>query len=267
MAALLHFFSVLQERKELISALARREILDRYAGQVLGALWAVANPLLLMGVYVFAFSTLFQSRMNPEGSTLEYTAYILAALVPWVAMTEVVGRAPTAVTSSANLVRQIVFPNELLPLKITFGAMPTLVLGLVVALLVSTITGHVSLAGCAMLPLAFGCYVFMSTGFAYLLAALGVFVRDVKDVTAVLLAMGLFLHPIIYAPDVAPSFLQVAFYFSPISYVLWAFRDAVFYGGITNPWIWVGAIILSLGIFGIGFRVYSVLQPSFGNAL
>jgi lipopolysaccharide transport system permease protein len=267
MYAVFNFISMLRQRKELVSALARRDILDRYAGQALGAFWAISNPLLLMGVYVFAFSVLFQGRLSAEGTALEYTAYILAALVPWIAMAEVIGRAPTAVTSNTNLVKQIVFPTELLPLKIMLGAMPTLVLGLGVALLVSSLTGHASLVGWAMLPVALCCYLLMSTGFAYLLAALGVFVRDIKDVVAVMLSMGFFLHPILYGPGVPPRVLEFAFYFSPISYVLWAFRDALFYGGVTNPWIWIGAVIFSLALFATGFRVYCMLQPSFGNAL
>lgn len=258
---------MLRQRKELALALARRDILDRYAGQFLGGLWAIANPLLLMAVYVFAFTVLFQGRLSSEGSTLEYTAYVLAGLVPWVAMTEVIGRAPAAVTSNANLVRQIVFPNELLPLKIAFGALPTLVLGLAVALFVCALSGHASVLGWALLPIPVLCHVLMSTGFAYLLAAFGVFVRDIKDVVAVMLSIGLFLHPIIYAPGVGPKALQLLFYFSPISYVLWIFRDAAFYGGVTDPWVWIAAVLLSVGIFATGFRVYTILQPSFGNAL
>ena len=266
-AALVHFFLMLRQRKELVLALARRDILDRYAGKVLGGLWAIANPLLLMAVYVFAFTVLFRGRVGAEGSALEYTAYILVALVPWVAMTEVIGRAPEAVTSNANLVRQIVFPNELLPLKIAFGALPTLVLGLAVALLVCALTGHASFKGWALLPIPIICYFLMSTGFAYLLAAFGVFVRDIKEIVTVMLSMGLFLHPILYPPGVAPEALHLLFYFSPISYVLWILRDAAFYGGVTEPWVWIGAFLLSVGIFAVGFRVYTILQPSFGNAL
>jgi lipopolysaccharide transport system permease protein len=264
--ALVHFFLMLRQRKDLVLALARRDILDRYAGQVFGGIWAVANPLILMSVYVFAFTVLFKGRVGAEGSALEYTAYILVGLVPWVAMTEVIGRAPEAVTSNANLVRQIVFPNELLPLKIAFGALPTLVLGLAVSLVVCGLTGHASL-GWALLPIPIICYFLMSTGFAYLLAAFGVFVRDMKEIVAVMLSMGLFLHPILYPPGVAPKALQLLFYFSPISYVLWIFRDAAFYGGVTEPWVWIAAVLLSLGIFALGFRVYTILQPSFGNAL
>jgi lipopolysaccharide transport system permease protein len=265
--ALIHFVLMLRQRKELVLALARRDILDRYAGQVLGGLWAIANPLLLMAVYVFAFTVLFKGRVGAEGSALEYTAYILVSLVPWVAMSEVIGRAPEAVTSNANLVRQIVFPNELLPLKITFGALPTLVLGLAVALVVCGVTGHASLKGWALLPIPIICYLLMATGFAYLLAAFGVFVRDIKEIVGVTLSMGLFLHPILYPPGLAPQALQLLFYFSPISYLLWIFRDAAFYGGVTDPWVWIVAVLLSLAIFAIGFRVYTILQPSFGNAL
>src|SRR5919205_2437300 len=186
--------------RELVREMTRRDILDRYAGQVLGGVWAVANPLLVMGVYVFAFTVLFQGRLSAGGSGLEYTAHVLAALAPWVALTEVLGRAPAAVLGNANLVKQIVFPSQVLPIKVALGALPTLGIGLSVTLLVASLSGHAHPLGWLLLPIPIAAQLLMSTGLAFLLAALGVFVRDIKDVVGVLLSIGLFLHPVLYAP-------------------------------------------------------------------
>jgi lipopolysaccharide transport system permease protein len=89
----------------------------------------------------------------------------------------------------------------------------------------------------------------------------------VKDVVSIVLAMGLFLHPILYAPGAAPHFLELAFYASPLSYLIWCYRDAVFYGEVTRPWAWTLMPLLSIALFAVGYRVFRMLRPTFGNVL
>src|SRR5689334_7475766 len=104
-AAVGHFTILVGRRSELVIEMVRREIVDRYTGQMLGSLWAIGLPLLLMGVYVFAFLVLFRGRMADNGSALDYAIYMLAGLGPWIAVQEALGRAPTAVSGNANLVK------------------------------------------------------------------------------------------------------------------------------------------------------------------
>jgi lipopolysaccharide transport system permease protein len=266
-AALREFAALTKERRVLLYEMSRRDVLDRYAGQALGAGWVIAAPLLQMAVYVFAFTVLFSSRLSVQGSKAEYVAFILAGLVPWIAISEVLGRAPTIVTASAGLVKQVVFPNEVLPLKVTLGALPTLTVSLAVVLVVALIGGQSHPLGWLLLPIPILCLGLMAAGFAYFLAPVGVFLKDTKDIVSVLLSIGFFLHPIIYAPGVAPPELEFAFHLSPISYVIWCFRDTLFYGGIEHPYLWVVAVLLSCGIFSVGYRVYRMLRPLFGNVL
>ena len=261
------FGMLIWRQKTLVWEMTRRDILERYAGQVLGGVWALLNPLLIMFVYVFAFTVIFNTRLSVEDSTLSYAAYILAGLAPWIAMTEVLGRASTAVTGNASLVKQIVFPTEILPIKVALGATPTLIVGLVVVLMICILSGHGHPLGLLLLPIPVFCQLLMSLGFAFLLSAVGVFLRDIKDVVGVLLTVSFFLLPIIYAPGVAPRALEFAFYLSPVSYLLWCYRDVILYGGVTTPAIWLAMIVLSSVIFTFGYRIFRMLQPSFGNAL
>src|SRR5262245_12556733 len=121
----------------LIVHMTMRELRDRYVGQMLGALWAVGAPLLAMAAYVFAFTFIFRQRLGIEDTGYGYTAFVLAGLVPWLAMTDVVSRAPVAVSGSANLVKQIVFPAEVLPLKVSLASLPQLLVGLAVVVAVA----------------------------------------------------------------------------------------------------------------------------------
>ena len=122
--ALCHFSSLIRRHHELVWEMTRREILDRYTGQVLGSLWAIGLPLLTMGIYVFAFLVLFQGRLPGSTTSLGYAVFVLAGLAPWMAVQEALGRGTTAVSSNANLVKQIVFPNEASALGVARG-LPT----------------------------------------------------------------------------------------------------------------------------------------------
>ncbi len=265
--ALRHFLSLIRRHRELVWEMTRREILDRYTGQVLGSLWAIGLPLLTMGIYIFAFLVLFRGRLPGSSSSFGYAVYVLAGLAPWLAVQEALGRGPTAISQNANLVKQIVFPNEVLPLRVALGVLPTLAVGIVVVGILAPFGG---LGGWLTIPLllvAVACHITMTTGLVYCLAGVGVFIRDVRDVVTVILSIGIFLQPIFYAPGVAPRALQVVFHLSPISYLIWCYRDALVYGEITHPIAWLVAPIISALLFLIGYRLYRTLQPAFGNAL
>jgi lipopolysaccharide transport system permease protein len=265
--ALAHFLSLVRRHRELLWEMTKREILERYTGQMLGSLWAFGLPLLTMGIYVFAFLVLFRGRLPGSGGSLAYAIFVLAGLAPWIAVQEALGRGPTAILGNANLVKQIVFPNEVLPLRVALGVLPTLAIGVAVVGLLAPIGGFGGWFTVPLLMVAVTCHIVMISGLVYALAGIGVFVRDVRDVVAVLLSIGLFLQPIFYAPGVAPRVLELVFYLSPISYLIWCYRDALVYGEITHPVVWLATPMLSLVLFLAGYRLYRSLQPAFGNAL
>ena len=120
------------------------------------------------------------------------------------------------------------FPSELLPLRGALAALPTMGIGLMVIIPVAIASGQWSPLGLfVLLPLCLIFFVIFTAGLAFWLSALGVFVRDIKDVVAFLMSIGLFLHPILYPPGVAPAWLEAAFAASPVSHMIWCFRDAL----------------------------------------
>ena len=268
LAALAEASTFVRRYRLLIAEMTRREITDRYAGQVLGAAWAIGGPLLTMAVYVFAFTVLFRGRLGPSDNGLRYTAYVLAAMVPWLALQDVLNRSTVCVSGSASLVKQIVFPTEVLPLKVVLATIPALVVGLAVAGVIAIAAGATSLFGAlVLLPMAVALLLLMCAGFAYVLAAVGVFLRDIKDIMGVLLMIGFFIHPIIYPPDRVPGWLGRIFAISPFTHVIGCFRDALVDGTVTRPWSWLISLVSALLLTVIGWRVFRMLRPSFGNAL
>lgn len=260
--------NVVIQHRELIYEMTLRELKDRYAGNALGALWAFASPLLILGANLFAFVFIFRMRLGSGDTGLGYTTYVMAALGPWIAIQDALGRAPAAIWGSANLVKQIVFPNEILPLKVTLASLPSLAVGLGIAVMLTFANGTASLFGLiVLLPLAVLAFLFVIAGLVYLLAAIGVFIRDLKDVMAVLLSIGMFVHPVFYVPGMVPRWLEIAFNISPLTPLIACFRDALIHGTMTGPWHWLGAGVLALLLFSFGWRVYRMLKPTFGNVL
>lgn len=251
----------------LVLHMTSRELRDRYAGQMLGIAWSIGTPLLAMATYVFAFTFIFRQRLGVDDSGNGYTAYVLAGLVPWLAMADVLSRAPGSVSANASLVKQIVFPSEVLPLRVALASIPQLLVGLVVVLLIAGLAGRLHAHALVLLPAALMIYVLTTAGLAYVLAAIGVFIKDVREVVTFVTSIGLFLHPVLYTPASTPAWLLPLFYLSPASHLVWCFRDALIEDTIVHPWSWLVASVFAILIFATGWRFFRMLQPSFGNAL
>lgn len=266
--ALAELVGMLRRHPALIREMTVRELRDRYSGNALGLAWAVGAPLAVFAANVLAFLFIFRVRMSPADSGGDYAVFVLSGMAAWVAIGEVLSRAPSAVVQSGNLVKQIVFPSEILPLKMVLAGLPTLAVCSGVVVLLSLYTGHGTIFGLfVLLPICVVYFLVMMTGLTYMLAGIGVFLRDVKDVVGLLLSIGLFLHPILYPPLSVPLWLERGFYFSPFSYLIWCFRDALFEGTITRPFAWIICPILGIGFLILGWRVFRTLRPTFGNAL
>jgi lipopolysaccharide transport system permease protein len=104
-------------------------------------------------------------------------------------------------------------------------------------------------------------------GLAYLLSAIGVYFRDLKDFAQLFATAGVYLIPAFYMPDWVPSLVQPLLYLNPFSYPIWCFQDVLYFGGFQHPWAWVATTLLSVTLFAVGYRVFRQLKPGFGTVL
>lgn len=259
---------LLARNRDLMLEMTRREISDQYAGQMLGTLWAVGHPLFLMALYVFVFAVVFDVRLpDTLELPLDYTVYILSGLIPWLGFQQGMARACTAFTSQANLVKQIVFPIEILPVRT--------VLASVITQLVATAALIVYVAGTArflpatylLLPVLLIVQILAMCGISFVFATVGVFLRDLKDLVQMFLAAGIYLMPVVYLPDWVPPLLRPLLYVNPFSYMVWCYQDALYFGRIAHPWAWGAFLAGSVFVFVAGYRLFRRLRPYFGNLL
>jgi lipopolysaccharide transport system permease protein len=262
------FYRLWVQRYRLILLLAYREVADRFAGSVFGAFWALAHPLLLMGVYVVAYNTFLQIRFTtPIVPGLDYTAFFIAGYLPWMSVQAGLVTGCGSVLQNQNLVKQVVFPVEVLPLRSVLASLVPQLIGtafLIVYLLVAT--GGLP-ATLALMPLLLFVQILGQVGAAFLLSALAVFVRDTRDVVNVLTTMGFFLLPIMYLPETLPVKYRHLLACNPLTHLIWAYHDVWCYGAITRPVSWAVSFATAGGLFLVGFSVFRKLKPTFGNSL
>lgn len=254
--------------RRLAFELARREVSDRYAGQALGVVWAVGHPLLLMGVYLFVFAFVFKVKLERlDGLPLNYPVYLLSGLIPWLATQEALTRGTTALVSQANLVKQVVFPVEILPVKGVLAALLPLVISLAGLLVYCGLgLGAVPWTWVAV-PVLAVLLVIGLVGLAMALAALGAYLRDLKDLVQVFTVVGIYLMPAFYLPDMVPELFRPLLYLNPFSYMIWCFQDALYFGRIEHPHAWVVFPLLCLAALAGGSTIFARLKVHLGNVL
>jgi lipopolysaccharide transport system permease protein len=267
-AAYEDLFALLTKHRELTWEMTKRDVQDRYAGHALGIAWAVGHPLLMILVYVFVFSLVFRIRIGgtPE-MPFDYTTYLLAGLVPWLACQDALTRGTGSILAHANLVKQVVFPIGILPVKAVLAAVPAQIIGtavLAIYILVQygTLPAHV-----ALLPVLMVFQTIGLIGLCFALAPLGAYFRDLKDIVQILCSIAPFLMPVIYLPEQVPSAFQPLLYLNPFSYMAWCYQDIFFYGRFEHAWAWPVFMGGSVLLLALGYRTFAHVKNFIGNVL
>jgi len=256
----------LYARRELVAELTARELRDRHAGQVLGVVWAYGHPLLLMLLYTFLFAYVFPARAGLSSGAQDYSVSILAGIVSWLAFQDILARAPSILLTHANLVKQIVFPTEVLPLKTALASALPFTGGLLFA--IAYAAWHDTLSWLTLaLPVLVAMQLLAMIGVAFLLAAGGVFLRDLREFVTVFCSVNLFAQPILYSPFATPDWMQWLFAINPFSYQVWCWQDALFYGEIAHPAAWIIYPSGSVATAALGWIIFERTRHSFGDAL
>lgn len=266
--AIFTLFAVLCKQRELTFEMTKREFSERYAGQIFGMAWGVAHPVVVILVYIFVFSFVFQSRVEVvDDAASDYTIYLLAGLVPWMALAEVMGKGTLVIKSNANLVKQVIFPLEVLPTKTVIATFVNELI-LLVGVMVYHVARHWSFSWTfGLLPLLLVIQFMQMLGLAMILATVGAYLRDLKDMVQVFCLVNVYLTPVLFLPGWLPGRVQWLLYLNPFTYQALCFQDVFYYGRIAHPWAWLLYIVLSFLAIGIGYRFFSKLRIYFGNVL
>src|SRR4051812_37618954 len=229
----------LPRRLDLILSLTKRELSSRYRGSVLGILWALVTPVVMIAIFTIIFSGMFKAKFGVSTSQWDYALYLFCGLLPWNAFQESLQLSSNTVVAHANLDKRVVFPLETLPVSLSLAAVANQMFGtvvLVAAVIVLRRELHPTLL---FLPLLLIAQLVATLGLAWLVASLGVFVRDiVQGITLVLMAW-MYLTPIIYPESLVPDHYRAAINLNPFTPLIRNYRRIIL-DGLLPDWTGLG---------------------------
>lgn len=250
---------------DLIRGFAAREILERHKGAFLGVAWNVLLPLIQLGIYTFVFGILFENRWNKGGLPphWDFALTFFAGQLFYHVFAECANRAPVVISSRPNLVRKVVFPLEILPVTVVCAAVvhAAISLGLLLVVLLA-VTGSVPwtvvLVPVVALPL-----VMLSLGVTWGLSAVGVFVRDMRQIVLVVTQLLMFMTPLFYRVDRIPErypFLRAVVEYNPLSVIVENARRVVLWGELPQ-WPSLGIVTLfAAAVMLAGYAFFSLCR-------
>src|SRR4030095_2514156 len=192
-------------RFELIVSLARRELVARYKGSVLGILWAIVTPVVMIAIFTFIFAGIFNARFGPQGNAWDYALYLFCGLLPWTMFQETLQQSAQTIVTHANLVKRVVFPLETLPVAQALSSMGHQLFGTVALLIAAVVLRQQFHATVLWLPVLLLPQLLLTLGCAWLIASLGVFLRDIAQGITLLLMAWMYVTPIIYPESLVPE--------------------------------------------------------------
>ena len=254
----LALFALLWRHRHLIRQITARELTQRYRGSYLGVLWSFLLPLVMMAVYTFVFSVVFKARWRSdatsEPSMGEFALTLFAGLTAFNVFSEVVNRAPSLILSVPNYVKKVVFPLEILPVVAVATALINSFISAGLVILGSLLLLHKVSATLFLLPLAYLPLICLSLGLCWFLASLGVYVRDVVQITGIAVQILFFMSPVFYPVSAVPVAVRPILQLNPLTPVLDSFRQVILWG---EPIHWGPWLAWTLGTFAIAMLGYA----------
>ena len=261
-------FASLWRHRELIRASAKREVLGRYRGSVMGIFWSFLNPLLMLTVYTFVFSEIFKSRWNAASdSKTEFAMVLFAGLIAFNLFAECVNRAPGLILSNVNYVKKVVFPLEILPCVALVAALFHALISLGVWMLAYMVLFGLPQPTALYLPLVVVPFLLFIMGASWALASLGVFLRDISQFIGLLVMALMFLSPIFYPASALPEHYRFILYLNPLTPVIEEMR-AVLYWGHAPDFAMLAVYWLATAVIAwLGFVWFQKTRKGFADVL
>jgi len=255
--------------RHLIWQLAVRDVLARYKGSRLGLLWSIINPLLLLAVFTFVFSVIFQARWGvmPGNSKAEFALTMYCGLIVFNVFSECANRASMVIIGNVSYVKRVVFPLQVLPASLVvssliFALVGTGLLLIGVGIFFRTVSWTVFCFPVVLLPV-----ILLSLGFAWFLASLGVYLRDVGQIVMFAVQVLFFMTPVFYRIEQVPKAFQLVMRLNPLTTVVDCARRTLMWG-MWPEWLWLVVVVLvSLIVAQLGYAWFMKTKRGFADVV
>ena len=259
----------LWRNRQLIAQMTQREVMGRYKGSIMGLAWSFFNPVFMLTVYTFVFSVIFKSRwgVGGEESKTQFAMVLFVGMIVHSLFAEVLNRAPGLILANVNYVKKVVFPLETLPV-ITMGAALFHTFISLAVLLLAFVVFNGSLHWTAIFtPLVLLPLVILTLGLAWMLASLGVFLRDVGQTIGIITTVMMFLAPVFYPITAIPEEFRSWLLANPLTFIIEQAREVLIWGN-SPDWVGLGIYLLVASVVAwAGYAWFQKTKKGFADVL
>ncbi|MGE3542176.1 MAG: ABC transporter permease [Candidatus Tectimicrobiota bacterium] len=263
-------FGSFWRHRRLILQMTKREVIGRYRGSILGLAWSFFNPLIMLLIYTFVFSVVFKARWGSssvQDSQAGFALILFAGMIIHGLFAECVNRAPGLILTNVNYVKKVIFPLEILPWIALGSALFHAAITLVALLLVQVIINQHIPWTALFFPLVLLPLLLTTMGFAWFFAALGVFVRDIGQLTGVFTTVLMFLSPVFYPLAQLPAEYQGWLQLNPLTFIIEEGRNTLLFSHLPDMLQWSYFLVTSLLIAWGGFAWFQKVRKGFADVL
>lgn len=251
----------------LLRELVKRDFQGRYAGSLLGFVWSFLQPVWLLLLFTFVFSTVMSVKVPSAGtggtSTGSFAAFLFSGLLPWMALQEGISRSSTAITDNSSLVKKLRFPSEVLVLAVVLAALLHEAIAGMVFLGLLAVTGELRLGGLPLLLLAVPLQLALTLGLGLLLGSVHVFFRDTAQVLGMVFTGWFYLTPIVYPMTYVPEKLLSWVRLNPLTALVELYRQALIEGRLELVPGTAALAVIATVLLCAGFWLFGRLKPAF----
>jgi len=261
-------FSALTTHRSLTLELAKRDVLGRYRGASFGLLWSLLSPFLMLGIYTFAFGTVMGGRWpEVQSGHTHFSIILFAGLIVHGFFAECLGKSPGLILANPNFVKRIIFPLDILPWPMILSALFHLVMNVLVFIVLRLVMDGTFNWTIVLLPLVLLPLVVLTLGVAWILASLGVYLRDISQVTGVLSMALLFLSSAIVPITSVPEAYRWVFIINPLTLIIDQARNVMLWGRMPD-WSALGAYLLAAtAVMYLGRAWFMATRRGFADVL
>ena len=237
------------------------ELRGIYAGSVLGLVWVVIGPLVLLVLYAVMFGVVFRTK-PPDMSLGQYLVYMFSGLIPLLAFSASLMTGATALTKNRQVLLNTVFPSELLPARSVLVSSAIMPVGLTILVIADAFVTRANWS-LLLVPLVIGLQLMFSCGIAWILSLITLALRDTAMILQYVSMALLFISPIGFTPEAAPAPVKILMYANPVFYYVNSFQALVAFDRLPEIEVMVVSTMLSLGSFCVGFWLFQRAKQMF----
>ena len=251
--------------RQMIIGFVKRDLKGRYKSSFLGFLWTFINPLLQLLVYTVVFSTIIR-----QPNIKQFYLFLFVALIPWIFFSTSIAGGAWCVVSQNTMVTKIYFPREVLPISYVTSAFVNMLLTYLVVFPVVILSGRgLNPVALLYLPIIMIVEYFLALGITMITSALTVYFRDLEYILSIITMAWQFMTPIMYDVDILEGHtrLQKLFYINPMTSIIIAYRDIMYYGRVPKLSTLTTAIGMGVVFTILGFLIFGKLKRRFAEEL